>query len=92
MAAQIATPPFALTSAATNPMRRMLASRSAFEKPSPADRCLRTRSPVEQGYSPAATLEELNEQDVGDRRLPGGREAGQEDCEALLAAGRVGAA
>ena len=33
------------SSDATKPMRRMLVSRSSFEKPSPFDRCSRTSSP-----------------------------------------------
>src|SRR3954453_16207746 len=43
--AHTASPPCFVTSAATQPMRRMLTSRSSFENPSPFDRCVRTTSP-----------------------------------------------
>ena len=42
---QTATPPCRAISAATQPIRRMLVSRSSLEKVSPADRCRRTTSP-----------------------------------------------
>jgi hypothetical protein len=43
--AHTARPPCFVTSAATQPIRRMLTSRSAAEKPRPLDRCVRTTSP-----------------------------------------------
>src|SRR5437660_826324 len=45
LAAVIATPPLRATSRATYPMRRMLVSRSSFEKPRPFERWVRTSSP-----------------------------------------------
>ncbi len=41
----IATTPLRASNDATNPMRRMLVSRSSFENPSPFERCSRTSSP-----------------------------------------------
>ena len=45
MGAQMASPPFFVISEATKPIRRMLMSRCAFEKPSSEDRWVRTMSP-----------------------------------------------
>ena len=47
---------------------------------------------VEDRDWPAAELEQLREQDVGDRAFAGAAEAGEEDREALAGAGRMAAA
>src|SRR5437762_7070864 len=45
MAATITITPCRASSSATNPMRRMLISRSSLLKPRPLERCVRTTSP-----------------------------------------------
>ena len=46
---------------------------------------------VEEGHRPAAHLQELDHEHVGDGRFAGAGEAGEEDGEALLVARRMGA-
>ena len=83
MGAQMAMPPFLVISAATKPMRRMLMSRCSFEKPSSDGEVLAHEVAVEQGDRPAADLQQLDQQRVGEGRLAGAGEAGEEDREAL---------
>src|SRR6266403_1860632 len=55
MAATITITPWRDSSSATNPMRRILISRSSLLKPRPFDRCVRTTSPSSSStLAPAA--------------------------------------
>ncbi len=51
MAETTTAAPARVSREATQPMRSMFASRSAFEKPSPYERCVRTTSPSSRSTS-----------------------------------------
>ena len=63
-----------------------------MEKPELRGQMLAHEVAVEQGDRAAAHLEQLDHQRVGDRRLAGSREAGEEHREPLLVARAVGLA
>ena len=87
---QIATPRCLAISAATQPTRRMLRSRSALEKPRPADSSPAHHVAVEQGDGALARLAQRVGEAAGDGRLAGAGQAGEEDDQAALPAGRAG--
>ena len=77
-------PPCREISAATQPIRRMLVSRSSLEKVRPAERLRRTTSPSRLVTRALALLEQPVHQRPGERRLAAAGEAGEEEDQALL--------
>ena len=86
---QIATPPCREISAATQPMRRMLVSRSSREKVSPATRLRRTTSPSRLVTVRSPRLEQVVHDGPGQGRLAAAGEPGEEEHHAPLAGRRT---